>query len=102
MDNFPEQRPILYMRCNPGIPKGRAAWQPSESLGPRASSTPASLPYNWDTIAMYLKTPDKGFSDPKAADFAGKVPNNPTAEPEVFQYFAGPSGEMPRNANGYM
>ena len=104
MDNFPGKRPILYMRCNPGIPKGRdEPGDPANPSSPRASSTPASLLTTGTRSPCLLKTPDKGFSDPKAADFAGKVPNNPTAEPEVFGY-SSPArpARCSRNANGYM
>jgi type II secretory pathway pseudopilin PulG len=103
MDVYPEPRPILYMRCNAGIPKSRFDVDAQQRiLGPQGGFDAARYGYNWDTIQMYLKTPSKGFADPKTADFGGRVPTRPSSEKELFQYFAGPSGDMPRNAGSYM
>jgi prepilin-type N-terminal cleavage/methylation domain-containing protein len=76
MDKFPEGRPIIYVRANPGAANGSATTA-AQIISP---SYNPNFHYNYRALAPYLNFDDDG-------ETLNNKKRNPAMQPEVITYF---------------
>jgi prepilin-type N-terminal cleavage/methylation domain-containing protein len=104
MDQYNNPRPIIYVRCNPAVPK-----RPGNAhiLGAKGSFN-VNNAYNWDSFGVYIRDEGDAKATARTADFyypppGGSASSTWTRDPARVQaYFTGPAADTPRNDGGYM